>query len=175
MATTVIGGLLIVFSLFWLYFDAPVEDIATGIRDRFSERTSGAFRWGYGHYFIFGSAAATGAGLALDVARAAHETRVTQLSAGLAIAIPVAVFLLSSWVVHRPGRTAPTLARFGPPVLAVLVLAAGCVREPVLITGVLVAALVVGSISIGRPVETVELPEGDHAVTDAESGRNDHQ
>jgi low temperature requirement protein LtrA len=179
LATTVVGGLLIVFSLFWIYFDAPVEEITAGIRDAFSEQISGAFRWGYGHYFIFASAAATGAGLAVDVDRAAHESHVSQLSAGLAITVPVAVFLMSSWVVHRPGPSARALVRFGPPSVAAGVLVVSFVPEPVLLTGLLVAGLVAGSITIRRPVEVVELPEqlaqGDDAVADAESGRDDHQ
>ena len=42
--------------MWWVYFDRPVHDLLTSVRK--------AFVWGYGHYFIFASAAAVGAGLA---------------------------------------------------------------------------------------------------------------
>jgi low temperature requirement protein LtrA len=45
------GGLLIVFSAWWIYFAVPIHGRL---------RTSGqAFLWGYGHYLIFASAAVT--------------------------------------------------------------------------------------------------------------------
>ncbi|GAB4003037.1 hypothetical protein GCM10029992_43130 [Glycomyces albus] len=49
------AGLVTVFSMWWLYFDRPAHDLLTNLRM--------SFRWGYGHYVVFGSAAAVGAGL----------------------------------------------------------------------------------------------------------------
>src|SRR6201996_7875868 len=50
------GGLVIVFAAFWVYFASPIEDyLGSGSEGR-------VFLWGYGHYAIFGSAAAIGAG-----------------------------------------------------------------------------------------------------------------
>ena len=54
----IVGGLLIVFSMWWMYFDRPVHDLLTSLRK--------AFMWGYGHYVVFASAAAVGAGLAVS-------------------------------------------------------------------------------------------------------------
>ena len=56
----VIGGILIVFSLWWLYFQRNAGDAIGG--DNVSP-----FVWGFGHYFIFAAAAAIGAGLASRV------------------------------------------------------------------------------------------------------------
>ena len=53
------GGLVIVFALWWLYFAKPAGPIL--------EATEEGFVWGYGHYLVFASAAALGAGLALSL------------------------------------------------------------------------------------------------------------
>ena len=55
----IVGGLLIVYSMWWVYFDRPVHDLLTSLRK--------AIVWGYGHYFVFAAAAAVGAGLAVSV------------------------------------------------------------------------------------------------------------
>ncbi len=69
LAYVVAGGLLTVFSMWWMYFDLPAAEIVTETRVAFSKHLSGAFGWGYGHYFVFASAAATGAGLGLAIDR----------------------------------------------------------------------------------------------------------
>lgn len=48
----VAGGLLILYSMWWLYFETPRWDLLTG------DRT--AFVWGYVHYFVFAACAAVG-------------------------------------------------------------------------------------------------------------------
>jgi len=54
-----LGALFLVFAMWWLYFERPSDDLLTS-RAR-------AFEWGYGHYFIWGAAAAVGAGVAVAV------------------------------------------------------------------------------------------------------------
>ena len=61
----IVGGLLIAYSIWWMYFDRPVHDLLTSVKQ--------AMFWGYGHYFIFASAAAVGAGLAAGVDQATHH------------------------------------------------------------------------------------------------------
>jgi len=46
----IIGGLLIVFSFWWLYFERPAHEVLTSL--------AAAFVWGYGHYFVLAAAAA---------------------------------------------------------------------------------------------------------------------
>ena len=82
------GAVLLVFSVWWWYFEHPSEE---GLR--MSRGTS--FFWGYGHYFVFSSIAALGTGLELAAASThGGEGTVPQSEAGLAIAMPVAVFFV---------------------------------------------------------------------------------
>ena len=141
LAPIIVGGLLIVFSMWWLYFDRPVHDLLTGLRK--------AMVWGYGHYFVFGAAAAVGAGLAAVVDQATHHAKVSAGSAAAAVAVPVAVYLISLWVIHdRPdyGRT-----RVFGPIVAVLVLLtpfAGAAAVPLI--GLILAGLVAVKLAVLR-------------------------
>ena len=91
-----------------------------------------------------------GAGLAVAVDQATHHSELTDLQAGFAITVPVAVYLLAVWALHvrhkRPGWHR-TVRR---PVAAVLILAASATPEPVLVTGVLLVALVGVSVAANR-------------------------
>ena len=131
---TAAAGLLIVFSMWWLYFSKPAQWFLTSVRV--------AFVWGYGHYFVWGSAAAVGAGLAVNVDLATHHTSVSRAYAGAAVTIPVAVYLVALWYLqvrpNAPGRM-PTALQLGA---AVLVLASTFTPRPVVATAVILAALV---------------------------------
>src|SRR4051812_4503266 len=81
------SGLVIVFAMWWLYFDRPAAELLTSSRI--------AFLWGYGHYFVFGSAAAVGAGLAANA-----DGHLAHHAAGLVVAVPVAVFLVAVWALQ---------------------------------------------------------------------------
>ncbi len=126
------GGLLIVFSLWWLYFDRPVHDLLTGLRK--------AIIWGYGHYAVFASAAAVGAGLAVSVDHATGHAKVGAVGAGAAVALPVAVYLICLWFLHdRPEYRSTRL--FGP-VAAVLVLLTPFTAHAVPLIGLILTTLV---------------------------------
>jgi len=93
-------GLVIVFGMWWLYFDQHAE--------RFLRSNREGFRWGYGHYLIFSSAAAVGAGIAVVVDRDTHIGHASATTVAAAVAVPVAVFLVCVWLLHvRPQRPAP--------------------------------------------------------------------
>ena len=95
LAPVIFGGLLIVYGMWWMYFDRPVHDLLTSFRK--------AIVWGYGHYFVFAAAAAVGAGLAVAVDEAAGRTTIGNVGAAFAVAVPVVVYLLCLWVLHyRP-------------------------------------------------------------------------
>jgi len=128
----IIGGLLIVFSMWWVYFDRPVHDLLTSFRK--------AIVWGYGHYVVFGAAAAVGAGLGVAVDEAAHHAKVTSVGAGAAVAIPVAAYLLSLWLLHDRPEYRQTRA-FGP-IAAMLVLLTPFTSAAVPLTGAILATLV---------------------------------
>jgi low temperature requirement protein LtrA len=126
------GGLLILFSLWWIYFAKPAY--------RFLTSNRAGFVWGYGHYFIFGSTAAVGAGLVVNVDFLVGKAAIDGSLAGAAVSVPVAVFLLTVWLLH----VRPHHARFGLSLLFPFaiagVLAATYAPWPVLGIGIVLAA-----------------------------------
>lgn len=59
-----------------------------------------ALIWGYGHFLIFASGAATGAGFAVFHEVATGHAKVGYHTASYAIALPVALYFLTLWVVR---------------------------------------------------------------------------
>ena len=131
LRTTVVGGVLIVFSLWWLYFSQPEHDLSSRLR---------MFLWGYSHLPIFAAAAAVGAGVAVSIDFLDGNAAIGAVGAGAAVAIPVAIYLLFLWALHlRRGRSLLKVALF--PFFAALILLTPLTREPVFLTGLLVAGL----------------------------------
>ncbi|MPY91359.1 MAG: low temperature requirement protein A [Luteitalea sp.] len=127
------GGAVIVFSMWWLYFDEPAHQVLTSLRV--------AFRWGYGHYLIFASAAAVGAGLAVAIDYDTGKAHLPAVPAGYAIALPVAVYLVTVWTMHiRPRGRRMVVAAY--PVIAALVLVTPFGPHPIHVIALLLAALV---------------------------------
>jgi low temperature requirement protein LtrA len=83
LVTVGIGGLLLAFTAWWLYFDHP---------GHLRPDPSVSFRWGYGHIVVFAALAAGGAGL--HVATEAVTGHAADRVAALAVAVPVAAYLL---------------------------------------------------------------------------------
>jgi len=140
LVPVITGGLLIVYSLWWIYFDRPAHDLLTSYRR--------AFFWGYGHYFVYAAAAATGAGLGVAVDRVGGHTAIGAVGAGLAVAVPVAIFLVSLWILlDRPeyGWT-----RSLGPIAAASALLTTLTAQPVLWTGVTLALLVAIKLVVHR-------------------------
>ncbi|WP_328607568.1 low temperature requirement protein A [Amycolatopsis sp. NBC_00345] len=131
------AGLVLVFAMWWLYFDQPGH--ARLVR-RPSLLTT--MSWGYGHYLIFASAAAVGAGLELAVDFDTHHTELSGTVTALFVTVPVALFLLSVWLLHIGPTNECRPIAIGFPVAAVLVLAASFGPAPIHVTAVLAAALV---------------------------------
>ena len=88
-----IGGLVLVFGLWWWYFEHPSEE---GLR----ESRSSAFLWGYAHYAVFASVAALGAGLEVAVESTRRGSGVSPTTAGAAVAISVAAYLVVTGAVQ---------------------------------------------------------------------------
>lgn len=131
------AGLVLVFSMWWLYFDRPGHARLVRRPTMFTSMS-----WGYGHYLIFASVAAVGAGLEVAVAYDTGTLHLGGVAAALPTTIPVAVFLLSVWLLHIGPTDECRPIAVGFPVTAVLVLAASFTPAPIHIAAVLTAALV---------------------------------
>jgi low temperature requirement protein LtrA len=132
------AGLVLVFAMWWLYFDQPGHARLTRRPTLFTTMS-----WGYGHYLIFASAAAVGAGLEVAVGYDTHTLHdVGPVAAAMATTVPVAIFLLSVWLLHIGPTNECRPIAIGFPVTAVLVVAASYTPAPIHVTAVLAAALV---------------------------------
>jgi len=152
LATTAIGGFALVASMWWIYFDQPVDQIVARARRAFSdEHGNQSFLWGYGHYFVYAGAAATGAGIAVNVDHVTHHSTLTDLQAGAAVTVPAAIFTITVWLLHRSAKPDGPLRSYACPVAAAGVLAMSFTGEPVLGAGIVLATLVAIALKVGRP------------------------
>jgi len=141
------GGLVLLFALWWFYFQHPAGECL-------SERRDHSYRWGYGHYGVFASLAALGAGLEVAV-QTGHETEVSPVTIGYVVAVPAAAFIVLLWASHQPialGQVIHPAVIFGAAaVLAVVPLAAEQIGVPaVVVVTAVVCSLVAGL--AGQPV-----------------------
>ena len=135
------AGVIIVFALWWLYFDRPAHNLLRSLRM--------SMLWGYGHYFILSSAAAVGAGLGVVVDYETHHAEISGTVAAYAVAVPVAVYVFFVWLLHiRPHQSGRVVVAY--PVVAVLVLLTPLGPAPVHVTAALLAALTAITMSVGR-------------------------
>lgn len=129
------SALVIVFSMWWIYFEPETPDILESNRQ--------AIPWGYGHYLIFAAVGAFGTGIEVNVDRITGETHLGTAQSALVLAVPVAVFLFMVWLLHiRPHRfgRADTAAFL---TAVALVLLATLTAAPMPLMAVVMAALVV--------------------------------
>lgn len=89
---TAITAAAITFSLWGFYFTSE-EHLEKDALHR-------ALLWGYGHFAIFASGAATGAGFAVFHEVAIGQAEIGYRVASFAIAIPVMIYLLALWFVR---------------------------------------------------------------------------
>ena len=129
-----VGGLLVLFSMWWIYFEVPAHGLLAS--------SGAAFLWGYGHLLIFASTAAVGAGIAVGADLIAGRAHVSARATGAAVAVPVAFYVLCVWALHiRPRRRGgqSTAMFLGT---AVLVLATPLLPGTVMFIGFLLSGLV---------------------------------
>jgi low temperature requirement protein LtrA len=142
LAMLVVGGLLLVFSLWWLYFKRDHVDLIGQGR---------AITWafGYAHVVVFASVAAVGAGIAAAVDVTQGAAAITPRAAALAVAVPVALYALTLAGLHaaadREVRTLASAAAVSAACLVVALLGLD-VGLAVLLIGVVVALAVVGHV-----------------------------
>jgi low temperature requirement protein LtrA len=145
------GGVLIVFAMWWMYFAQPVGPLVERARGSFDQSSwRQAFLWGYGHYVVFASAAAVGAGLAVAADQAIGHADLSARGATTCVAVPTALYLLSVWAIHLTAKPAGPV-RAAAPCAAILVMVVAVAGLPVLAVGLILVALVVFSELATRP------------------------
>jgi low temperature requirement protein LtrA len=153
------GGLVIVFAAFWIYFGVPV-----GLPAR-SDRQ--AFLWGYGHYVIFGSAAAIGAGIEVAADQVTRESHISAIAAALAVTVPTALYYVAVWLVHIRRYEHGLAQQLVLPVSATLVLAATVGGHwAVPLAGLAAAAGVAVNITLAArdPAQPMTIREGERTI-----------
>jgi low temperature requirement protein LtrA len=136
------GGVLVVFAMWWMYFAQPVGPIVERARASLDQSAwRQAFLWGYGHYVVFASAAAVGAGLAVAADQAIGHAELSARAATASVAVPAALYVLSVWAVHVTAKPAGPV-RAAPPCAAVLVVLVAVAGLPVVAVGLVLVALV---------------------------------
>ncbi|MDF5758662.1 low temperature requirement protein A [Spongiactinospora sp. TRM90649] len=96
------SGLVLLFALWWLYF---LIEAGEGL----SNRRHRSYLWGYGHYGIFVTLAALGAGLEVAVEQSGHAVEASPSALGYAVAVPVGLYVVLLWVVHAIVAGEPVL------------------------------------------------------------------
>ena len=130
-----LGGLLIVFSAWWIYFAHEVGDLLA--------RQASPYLWGYGHYVVFGSAASIGAGAEVVAAWTTGSEHISARLAAASVTVPTAVFLLMVWALQaRHFKRGPAQAIM-PAAAAAVLLCTFAGTYAVLLAGLCCAAAVV--------------------------------
>ena len=152
LAAVVAGGVLITFCVWWLYFSRDNADILTGGNEV-------GFVWAFGHYVIFGSIAAFGAGLAARVEYYEDHAHVSDLVSSAFVTVPVAAFLAVWWFVCV--RLHDASVRTGGPFVAAMIAVGALTWVPytelwvgVVMTALLAIELVLArdtSVGVGDP------------------------
>ncbi|WP_437070137.1 low temperature requirement protein A [Streptomyces sp. enrichment culture] len=129
------GGLLIVFSAWWIYFVVPIHGHLRSNRQ--------AFLWGYGHYLVFASAAAIGAGLEVAVEQTVGKAHISTLAASAAVTLPTALYLLTLWALHSRHFKVGIAQQAVLPVTALVVICCTFLGEWAVLAAGVVSALAV--------------------------------
>lgn len=143
LTMVIVGGLLLVLSLWWIYFKRSLAECIHG---------RNGFVFGYAHYFLLGAVAAIGAGLAtcVDVVED-HAHGIGATGAALAVAAAVSVYLLALGSIHAYGdRSAAALV--GPAVVSALTFLAAWVGTA-LSDQVGLAVVLIGLVATGAVVD----------------------
>jgi len=148
------SGIVVAAAMWWLYF-------AREQHGRLGSLRSG-FTFGYLHYLIFAAAGAVSAGVEVEIDSITGHTEISHEIAGLALTIPIALFVMSAWAI----LLRPTLSRWASAsvvVGAIMIAASGLLAtgEYAMSAVLLVAIVVVLESdalrrgSIGEPVRTI--------------------
>lgn len=134
-------ALVIVASMWWIYFAVPQHDAITSLR--------GSFTFGYAHYVIFASAGAVSAGIEVAVDVREHDTLLSEVASAATVTVPVSVFVLSVWLLAIRPRCSGA-ANVALPAGALVVVAATFVPYTMVVVAAVLAAMVAALVKSGR-------------------------
>ena len=116
LVVVAIGGLILLFAFWWLYFLQPAGESLERRRDR-------SYVWGYGHYLLFAVIAAAGSAVEVAVEYFGQEhIEVSALEVAYSLAIPVVLFFVMLTLLDVLLATRPTIHPAAVVVTAVAVL-----------------------------------------------------
>ncbi len=155
------GALLIVLSLWWLYFTRDHGALL-------AEPTASTWAFGYGHVVVFAAVAAVGAALAAAVDVVAGTSHTAARTVALALAVPIALYALVLAGLHAVAdRRASRMT--GAVVVGLGVLGVAALGGPLPVTVLLVGLVLTGAVvqhvvaasRLGEPATgpPTELPE----------------
>ena len=151
LAALITGGLLIVFSLWWMYF---ARDNASILEDPRS-----VWVFGYGHLPVFASIAAVGAALAaaVDVVEGQADAGTRPVALALAVAVSVVALTISGVHALSERETVATMVPAG--IVTVLCLGVALLVPSMGVT-VLAIGVVLATLVAVRVVSVVPVDEG---------------
>ena len=125
----------ITFSMWGLYF--------TGAEHFHNDEFRHAMLWGYGHFLLFASGAATGAGFAVVKEVVTQHSDIDMRIASISVAIPIAVYIMTLWVI-RDRFHSRNAGQWLIPGAALLILISGAMMPaPLLIIALILIATLV--------------------------------
>ncbi len=142
LARVIIGGVVIVFSLWWLYFSRDDAEVLLGR----SNATN--MVWGFGHYFVFAATAAVGAGLAARVDHYTQHGEASGLVTGCCLTVPVAIIVVAIYVIHLRQHDPSERTKLAFLAAVLLILLGSMTPAPELVAGLVCALLVAVAVAI---------------------------
>ena len=139
-----IGAVLNVAAMWWLYFGIDQQQLIGAAHESERSARRQVFAWAYGHYIVFASVAAIGAGITIATEAVAGQGEQAHGvdHPGLAYTIPMAVYLVSLFLLHRQSGADAGWKTALVPAAAVILVPVGLLDHAVLIGGLLLTALV---------------------------------
>jgi low temperature requirement protein LtrA len=135
---SVIGGsLLIVFAMWWIYFDRPEE--------HYLDSVATAITWSYLHLPIFAAVAAVGAGLVVAIEETSGQVHLGWVAVGTAVGAPIIIFLLSLWALYAR-LLSDVYHQLIMPAAVVLIIGAIFTPAPLLAMGLVLAGVVAAKV-----------------------------
>ena len=135
LVTMAASAVLILFSMWWLYFDDLLEDELADKKK--------SFIWAYGHYLIYGFATAVGVLISVNVDSLANIAKINESDAIIGMALMIAGYLVSVWLCHDYLLEKKGIILYELLILAAFVVGIACIANSVLLISIVFVALIV--------------------------------